>query len=126
MRKLIGPALAILVAALFIVVPARGQSAQGDPFSVGLQPVVTSGLTSPVTLASSPDSTGRLFIVDQVGLIKILMPDGTVLPQPFLDLRSSIIALNPNYDERGLLGLAFHPHYAANGRFFVYYNRPLR
>src|SRR2546421_10289664 len=100
MRKLINSVLAILVVSVLFVVPARGQSALGDPFSVGLQPVVTSGLTSPVTLASAPDNTGRLFIVDQVGLIKIRMADGTVLSQPFLDLRSSIIALNPNYDER--------------------------
>src|SRR5436190_560110 len=126
MRKIISPLLAILVVGFLAVVPVRGQSKIGDPFSVGLQPVVTSGLTAPVTLASAPDNTGRLFIVDQIGLIKILGSDGTVLSQPFLDLSSRIIPLRPGYDERGLLGLAFHPNYATNGRFFVYYNAPLR
>ncbi|NJK85753.1 MAG: PQQ-dependent sugar dehydrogenase [Bacteroidales bacterium] len=45
---------------------------------------------------------------------------------PFLDIRDKIIQLNSGYDERGLLGLAFHPEYAENGRFFVYYSAPLR
>jgi hypothetical protein len=65
-------------------------------------------------------------VVDQVGLIQVLRPDGTLAPAPFLDLRSRIVALMPGYDERGLLGLAFHPNYASNGRFFVYYSAPLR
>jgi glucose/arabinose dehydrogenase len=93
--------------------------------SVGIR-LVAEGLTSPVAFVPPTDTSGRIFIVDQIGLIKILMPDGTLLSQPFLDLRSRIIPLNPGYDERGLLGLAFHPGYATNGRFFVYYNRPLR
>jgi glucose/arabinose dehydrogenase len=54
------------------------------------------------------------------------MQDGTVADQPFLDLRSRMVALNPGYDERGLLGMAFHPNYSQNGRFFVYYSAPLR
>ena len=45
---------------------------------------------------------------------------------PFLDVRARMVALMPDYDERGLLGLAFHPRYAVNGRFFVYYSAPLR
>src|SRR5437867_840910 len=112
MRKLINSVLAILVVSVLCIVTVRGQSELGDPFSVGLQPVVTSGLTSPVTLVSPPDNTGRSFIVDQIGLIRVLTANGTLLLQPFLDLRSEIVTLNPNYDERGLLGLAFHPNYA--------------
>jgi glucose/arabinose dehydrogenase len=54
------------------------------------------------------------------------MPDGTLTPEPFLDLRSRIVPLMPGFDERGLLGLAFHPRYASNGRFFVFYSAPLR
>jgi glucose/arabinose dehydrogenase len=64
--------------------------------------------------------------VDQVGVVRILTAGGSLLPEPFLDVRSRIVALMPDFDERGLLGLAFHPGYAANGRFFVYYSAPLR
>ena len=88
--------------------------------------LVADGLTSPLTVVEAPDGSGRLFIIDQVGYIYIVMPDGTRLSDPFLDLSSKIVALDPNYDERGLLGLAFHPYYASNGRFFVYYTAPLR
>lgn len=49
-----------------------------------------------------------------------------MLAEPFLDLRGKLVALRAQYDERGLLGLAFHPGYAANGRLFVYYGAPLR
>jgi glucose/arabinose dehydrogenase len=93
--------------------------------SVGLD-LRAEGLTSPVTLAEPPDGSGSLFIVDQAGVIRVLMPDGTLLDEPFLDLREQIVDLRSGFDERGLLGLAFHPAYADNGRFFVYYSAPLR
>ncbi len=93
--------------------------------AIGLQQI-TSGLTAPVALAEAPDGTGRLFIVDQIGLIWIWQPDGTLLEQPFLDLRHRLVELKPHYDERGLLGLAFHRDFDQNGRFFVYYSAPLR
>src|SRR4030095_11093530 len=48
------------------------------------------------------------------------------LPTPFLDITSKLVTLNPNFDERGLLGFAFHPNYKKNGRFFVYYYAPPR
>lgn len=83
-------------------------------------------LTAPVGLIPSEDSTGRLFIIDQIGLVKIINASGHVLQEPFLDLRSRMVALRPQYDERGLLGLAFHPNFTQNGRFFVYYSAPLR
>lgn len=88
--------------------------------------LVAEGLTMPVTMAAPPDDSGRLFIVDLVGKIWILMPDGTLAEEPFLDISDRIVELNPAYDERGVLGLAFHPDYAENGRFFVYYSIPLR
>jgi glucose/arabinose dehydrogenase len=103
--------------------PAQAQQQEGP--AVGLR-LVADGLTSPVTLVSAGDGSGRRFVVDQVGLIRVLRPDGTLEPVPFLDLRSRIVPLMAEFDERGLLGLAFHPNYASNGRFFVYYNAPLR
>ena len=92
---------------------------------MGLQPVAQ-GLVAPVQLVAPPDGSGRLFVVDQTGVIRIITAQGQLLPQPFLDVRSRMVGLNTGYDERGLLGLAFHPQYAQNGRFFVYYNIPLR
>jgi glucose/arabinose dehydrogenase len=67
-----------------------------------------------------------LFVVDQVGLIRIIARDGRLLPAPFLDLRDRMVSLNGGYDERGLLGLAFHPDFAHNQRFFVWYSAPLQ
>jgi len=103
--------------------PVQAQE-QDDP-SVGLR-LVADGLTSPVALVAPRDESGRRFIVDQVGVIRVLTADGNLLSEPFLDLRSRIVPLMPEFDERGVLGLAFHPGYAGNGRFFVYYSAPLR
>lgn len=95
-----------------------------QPSDVGFElvPVATS-LVSPIYATHANDGTGRLFIVDQAGKIWIHR-DGAVLPTPFLDLTSVLPALNPGFDERGLLGLAFHPNYAQNGRFWVRFSRP--
>jgi glucose/arabinose dehydrogenase len=103
----------------------KAQSDLEDPFTIGVE-LIADGLTSPVALVAPPDDSGRLFIVDQIGLIRILSAEGELLEQPFLDVRDRIVTLNPFFDERGLLGLAFHPAYAVNGRFFVYYSAPLR
>src|SRR5919108_4929735 len=89
--------------ALFVLIapgPAAAQSPLGDPMNVGVQ-LVAEGFTAPVTLVEPPDGTGRLFVVDQVGLIRVLMPDGTLSPVPFLDLRSRIVPLMASFDERG-------------------------
>ncbi len=88
--------------------------------------LVADGFTSPVALVESPDGTGRRFVVDQAGQIWIVTARGERLKEPFLDLRERMVQLNPRYDERGLLGLAFHPRYGATGRLFVYYSAPLR
>jgi glucose/arabinose dehydrogenase len=78
---------------------------------------VTGGLSAPLGIVSAGDA--RLFIVQQGGTIVVW--DGTrILPTPFLDLRGLVSCCN----ERGLLGLAFHPHYATNGFFFVHYTAP--
>ena len=75
-------------------------------------------------LTAPMDASKRRFVVDQIGVVRIIGEDGTVLDQPFLDLRSEIVELNEQYDERGLLGMAFHPSYAENGLFYVYYSVP--
>jgi glucose/arabinose dehydrogenase len=87
---------------------------------------IASGFVSPVGMSVFPDGSGRFAIVDLLGFIRVVMPDGSVLPTPFLDVTSRMVTLNPNYSERGLLGLAFHPDYTTNGKFYVYYSAPLR
>jgi glucose/arabinose dehydrogenase/plastocyanin len=96
-----------------------------EPEQVGLD-LVAEGLTSPVGLTSPDDGSGRLFVVDQAGEIRIIDENGTLLEEPFLNLTDQIVKLRPGFDERGLLGLAFHPDFTENGRFFVYYSAPLR
>jgi glucose/arabinose dehydrogenase len=86
--------------------------------------VISEGYNSPLQLAEPPDNSGRLFVLDQSGQIYIVK-DGSRLDQPFLNIQSKIL-LGPPPDERGLLGLAFHPQYATNGKFYVYYAGPLR
>jgi glucose/arabinose dehydrogenase len=71
---------------------------------------VASGLTAPLELTSAADGTGRLFIVQQSGQILILK-DGAILPTPFLDVADRLVPLMPEFDERGLLGFAFHPDF---------------
>jgi glucose/arabinose dehydrogenase len=78
---------------------------------------VASGLADPVQVAAPQDGSGRLFIVERVGRIRIVQ-NGELLATPFLDLSALV---QDDALEQGLLGLAFHPHYAENGRFFVYY-----
>jgi hypothetical protein len=77
--------------------------------------------TDPVAIVSAPGETNRLFVVEQRGRIAVITnlaaPNRTV----FLDIASRVAGGVPS-DERGLLGLAFHPGYATNRQFFVYYS----
>ena len=99
-------------------------SAASTP-KVGLK-LVAEGFTAPIEFVSPGDNTGRMFLVDQIGAIKVMLPNGTILKEPFLDVSDRMSRLNPGYDERGLLGLAFHPDFAKNGRIFILYSAPLR
>lgn len=80
------------------------------PFAIELTPVAT-GLSSPTYLTHAADGSNRLFIVDQVGEVRLLK-DGALASQPFLDVKNRLVPLMPDVDERGLLGLAFHPGFA--------------
>lgn len=88
--------------------------------------LVADGFVSPLGVVAPPDESDKLYVIDQIGKIWILDAAGSRLPVPFLDVSSALIPLNPNGDERGLLGLAFHPDYQQNGRFFIYYQLPPR
>ncbi len=80
---------------------------------------------APVFITGAGDGSHRVFIVDQIGKIYIVDKNGKKLKTPFLDISNELVTPTPDYDERGLLGLAFHPDYEDNGRFFVWYNAPL-
>lgn len=112
-----------VITALCLALGGSPTAAQDGGPAVGIE-LVAEGLTHPVDLDEAPDDSGRLFITDQIGVIYVMTEGGT--PQPFLDLRDRMVELDPGYDERGALGLAFHPDFANNGRFFVYYSAPLR
>lgn len=89
---------------------------------VKLEPVAR-GINTPLAMVQPPGDP-RMFIVEQNGRIKIL-ENGQVRPTPFLDVRSKIKTLFHDFDERGLLGLAFHPKFKDNGKFYVTYSAHL-
>lgn len=80
--------------------------------------VFADGLNQPVGLVSSRDGSGRLFVIEQAGLIWIFKNDG-LLPTPFLDLRDRVSTQGST--TAGLLGLVFHPNYGENGYFYIHY-----
>ena len=85
--------------------------------AIQLTPVV-SGLSSPLFVTHAGDGSNRLFIVERGGVVKVLQPGGSA-PTVFLDITARVVSGG----EQGLLGLAFHPLYESNGRFFVFYTR---
>jgi glucose/arabinose dehydrogenase len=86
--------------------------------SVSLEQVA-SGLSDPIGVTNAGDGTGRLFVNERGGRIRVVNPDGSVQATDFVDLSDEVEAGG----ERGLLGLAFHPQFATNGRLFVHYSR---
>ena len=90
-----------------------------DQVTIAVDQVLASGFTHPVQITNAGDGSGRLFVVEQPGTIRVIK-NGAVLPTPFLDLT----ALTNDSGEQGLLGLAFHPDFASNGWFYVDYTRP--
>jgi glucose/arabinose dehydrogenase len=88
-----------------------------SPLVLAVNPVV-SGLTAPVDLQNPNDGSGRLFVVEQQGVIRIVT-NNSLVSTPFLDIHNQV----DFGGEKGLLGLAFHPSYSQNRRFFVNYDR---
>ncbi|HCW45575.1 MAG TPA: hypothetical protein DGU45_09740, partial [Planctomycetes bacterium] len=83
---------------------------------------IASGVARPVLVAAPEGDFERLFIVQQAGIIRIYdMASATLLTTPFLNINSIVGGGNSGADERGLLGLAFHPDYMNNGFFYLYY-----
>ena len=99
----------------------------GD-IAVELAPLAT-GLTSPMGLTHAGDGSDRLFVYDQDGRVH-LIKDGAVQANPFLDARDHLVSLSAGFDERGLLGLAFHPDFATagapgEGKLYTYTSEPV-
>lgn len=112
----------LLACALIVGVTATtAKDDAPDPNNVQLETVITD-LTRPLFVTHSGDGSGRLFVVEQTGLIKVFQ-DGAVLETPFLDVSSLLHrdTFGGGYTERGLLGLAFDPDYSDNGLFYIDY-----
>ncbi len=84
------------------------------------------GLTHPLAMVPIPDGSGRKAVIEQHGKVRIIDARGRLRIEPFLDVSAKLPMLDPSYDERGLLGIAFHPNYRENGKFYVSYSIPLR
>ncbi|RFF27392.1 MULTISPECIES: sorbosone dehydrogenase family protein [unclassified Wenzhouxiangella] len=97
---------------------AAGATAQ-IPTDVTLDPAFNGeSFATPVALRHAGDGSGRKFVVERAGTIHVVDDTGTKLATPFLDRFEHAVDLS---GEGGLLGLAFHPDYLSNGRFYVYY-----
>lgn len=101
-----------------IAPPVTPTPAPFDPTAVNLQlELVAGGLNAPVYVTHAGDGSGRLFVVEKHGTIRIVTA-GAVEPTPFLDIRPIV---GSRASEQGLLAVAFHPNYVTNGLFFVNY-----
>ncbi len=130
MTKLSLSRIALIGSVLMVLLPtacalSAGQPSQPvDPCSIRFPTAVpqielqrfADGFTRPVYLTHAGDGSGRLFVVEQAGVIKVVR-DGKISATPFLDIRDRV----ESGGEKGLLSVAFHPRYKENGRFFVNY-----
>jgi glucose/arabinose dehydrogenase len=113
--------VAVTVTTVPIDNPIAERIAKGD-VTVELK-TVADGMISPLGLAMPDDGSGRMFVYDQAGLVWVITSSGRS-PAPLLDLRTRLVNLNGNYDERGLLGLAVHPDFAQNPLLYTYTSEP--
>jgi glucose/arabinose dehydrogenase/plastocyanin len=116
-----GKMLKIVPGGTKIADPIPTKIAKGN-VTVELQPVL-GGLVSPLGLSIPDDNSGRMLLYDQTGLIHVVT-NGAKVEEPFLDVRSRLVALNPQYDERGLLGVATHPNFAQHPLVYTYTSEP--
>jgi glucose/arabinose dehydrogenase len=95
-------------------------AAPGERPALVLTPIV-SGLDLPTYVAAAPGDAERLFILEQRGAVRVAR-GGTLDATPWADLSDRVFTTLPAYSEYGLLGLAFHPSFASNGRVFIHYS----
>lgn len=113
----------VFVAVFYAALLSNTVFAQGvpAPYTPRLQTVFT-GLSRPVLIRGPNDGTKRLFILQQGGLVRVAQP-GASAPTDFMNITSKITVPVTTGDERGLLGLVFHPQFASNGKFYLNYTR---
>jgi glucose/arabinose dehydrogenase len=99
-------------------VPPSPTPTVGTLEGIRLEPIVVK-LADPIGVTNAGDGSGRLFVNERDGRIRVINADGTVRSEDFVNLSDRIAGGG----ERGLLGVAFHPDFAANGRLFVHYSR---
>src|SRR5690348_4420638 len=98
--------IVLLLAAFFSC--KKEENADNDVVATGLDlQLVADNFVSPITLVEAPDDSRNLYVVDQVGKVWIVDSTGETLTTPFLDISDKLVPLMADYDERGLLGLAF-------------------
>src|ERR1700686_2815694 len=95
--------------------PGDGGSPLPPGIGLQLNPFISAGLASPVFLAQ-PLNDGRIFVVEQGGRIRVVL-NGVLQTTPFLDISTRVVSGG----ERGLLSVTFHPQYATNHFFYVYF-----
>ncbi|KFP44724.1 HHIP-like 1, partial [Chlamydotis macqueenii] len=83
---------------------------------------IANGLRNPVAMVHANDGTHRFFIAEQVGLVWTYLPDRSRLEKPFLNISEAVLTSPWEGDERGFLGIVFHPKFKFNGKVYVYYS----
>ena len=116
MEPLRTAALALAVSSFALASPVAAD------VKVKLEPFV-SGVNAPLAMVQ-PAGDARMFVIEQHGLVRII-EDGEMLDEPFINIRHKLVDLHHDFDERGLLGIAFHPKFAENGKFYLAYSGPL-
>jgi glucose/arabinose dehydrogenase/cytochrome c5 len=114
-----------LFTTLTIALALTATSAFAQEDEVGLA-LLAEGFDSPLYLADPNDGTGRLFVVDQAGLVYVLTGDGEVAAEPLLDISDRLAPRREGLEERGLLGFALHPEFPGKGWIYLHYSAPLR
>uniref|UniRef100_A0A0F8CM07 HHIP-like protein 1 n=1 Tax=Larimichthys crocea TaxID=215358 RepID=A0A0F8CM07_LARCR len=83
---------------------------------------VANGLRNPLAMVHANDGTHRFFVAEQVGLVWTYLPDRSKMEKPFLNITKAVLTSSWEGDERGFLGLTFHPQYKYNRKLYVYYS----
>ena len=113
--------------------PDQGAGFFEEGTEVGVR-TVAEGMTAPTDMAVADEARERYFVTDQTGEVWVVTPEGGRLDEPFLDVADRMVTLGEfagtyaqqgqAYDERGLLGIEFHPDFAENRRFYLHYSAP--
>ncbi|MBV7532812.1 sorbosone dehydrogenase family protein [Chitinophaga sp. sic0106] len=122
-HRFIGLALLTVLNALVVKAGPGAPDAEPPARKVKLE-LVTDRFISPVNMAVPNDGSGRLFFCQKEGKVWIVQ-NGKLFTTPFADVTDQMVKVNAAYDERGLLGMAFHPKFKQNRKVYLYYSAPV-